>query len=636
MYRIGIDARMYRPGATGIGRYIFELTQALFEIDKENEYILFFNEEAYHSYTCPNHRISKRRTKAKYYSLGEQTVFLQDLVRENLDLVHFTHFNAPILYNNPSVVTIHDLTLSKFPGQKMNTMIHKMAYNYTIKNITQKAKQIIAVSKHTAKDLKEMLNVPKEKISVVYEGISKEFENIEDIKELKKVKTKYRITKPYFLYIGVWRNHKNLVNLVKGFKILREKYKTDAQLVLTGREDNKHYPEVRNTINAHQLSNEIITPGFIPEEDIVALYNAAEALVNPSLYEGFGFPPLEAMACLTPAVVSNASCHKEIYKDNALYFKPDDTNDIAEKLNKIITDQKERERLIKSGIKYVKDFNWEKTAKETLGIYLKVIQSKKKQANKKTLKIKKIDKKNKFNAKDSLGWVFSGIKKTAKDLGIDSPKKIMEKVKDTGKNLTDSLPVDIGKGETVKKGHNAKEEDNKVEDPKKMNGENKIKRKKMGKLKSIKKITLSPKKETHKSSKAKTLKKDALESADNLEKKSKELEKKAKKTESNVTTQDITNEKKEEKIANQDALVKAAKQLQEAANMLRITSKQLSENITENYSDNSEKKSLGFFENSIKTLKNKGEEIFNEHIKEKIEEVGDKLGEMSIDRKNQK
>jgi len=377
MARIGIDARMYRPGATGIGRYIYELTNHIFSIDSENEYVIFLNKEAYDSYIPINNRIKKVLTDAKYYSVEEQTVFIKDLNKEKLDLIHFTHFNAPVLYFKPSIVTIHDLTLSKFPGQKMNTIIHRLGYNMTIRAVTKNAKKIIAVSEHTKKDLIEILNIDKNKISVVYEGIEENFKKVTDKKAITDLHERFKIDNKFFLYVGVWRNHKNLVNLVEAFKKFKDKYKFDHKLVITGREDSKNYPEVRNKINELKLQDEVITPGFVSEEDLITLYSTTEALINPSFYEGFGFPPLEAMACETPAIVSDASCHKEICENNALYFDPNNTDDISEKLNQIITDTKLKEKLITEGLKFVKKYKWSYAGEKTLELYKEILKQKK-------------------------------------------------------------------------------------------------------------------------------------------------------------------------------------------------------------------------------------------------------------------
>ncbi|MBU2523693.1 glycosyltransferase, partial [Patescibacteria group bacterium] len=209
--RIGIDCRMYSSAFTGIGRYTYELVNRLAKTDNENEYFLFFNEPQYSEVDAAfeNKRFHKILVGAKHYSFKEQTVFLKKIRDAKLDLMHFTHFNAPILYRGKSVVTIHDLTLSYYPGKKMASMAHRAAYHLVINSITKRAKKIIAVSKNTKNDLINLLNVPTEKIEVIYEGVGSEFKEIKDAGILAKLRDKYKIDERFLLYTGVWRSHKN-------------------------------------------------------------------------------------------------------------------------------------------------------------------------------------------------------------------------------------------------------------------------------------------------------------------------------------------------------------------------------------------------------------------------------------------
>ena len=232
--KIGIDCRMFNSSFTGIGRYTFELVKHISKINKTlphpHQIILFFNNPAYKGFKTSDLNIKKVLVNAKHYSYDEQTRFCRKLYKENLDIVHFPHFNIPILYRRPYIVTIHDLTLSLFPGQKMNKWYHRFAYHLVIKNAVKKAKKIIAVSYSTKEDLAELLKVNKEKIKVIYNGISEEFKIIEDSSKIDKTLKKYKIDKQFLLYTGVWRDHKNLPRLIKAFKILKNK-NLDLQLV---------------------------------------------------------------------------------------------------------------------------------------------------------------------------------------------------------------------------------------------------------------------------------------------------------------------------------------------------------------------------------------------------------------------
>mgnify|MGYP001619691554 CR=1 FL=1 len=370
MARIGIDCRMYSSKFTGIGRYVFELVRNLATIDTKNEYVLFFNEPEYTNFKLPNKRFTKINASAKHYSLAEQTLFLRKLYQAKLDLMHFTHFNAPILYKKKSIVTIHDLTLSFFPGNKMRSPFHRAAYKLVLKSSTRNASKIICVSNYTARDLQKMLGLSGEKIHVIYEGVDEDFKANTSETALAQTKKKFNITKPYILYTGVWRSHKNLVSLIKAFEILKEKYQEEMQLVITGREDPL-YPEVQRTAKESGYEEDIHFTGMVEEKDLINLYSAAHVYTLPSLYEGFGLSPLEAMKCGVPVVVAKTSCLPEICgEENALFFDPYDPSDIAEKLHTACVNNDVRKKLIANGTEHVKKFSWETMAKETLEVYL--------------------------------------------------------------------------------------------------------------------------------------------------------------------------------------------------------------------------------------------------------------------------
>lgn len=360
---------MYSSKFTGIGRYVYELVHRLIKLDTAHDYVLFFNEPEYSHFTPPNEHITKVLANAPHYSFREQTTFLYQLMKAKLDLMHFTHFNAPILYTRPSIVTIHDLTLSFFPGNKMRAPIYRGAYKLTLTQATRHARKIIAVSHNTAEDLMKMLDTPPEKITTIYEGINDDFKPNPDAAAVAKTKEKLKITKPYILYTGVWRSHKNLVNLIKAFGTLRTKYQEDVQLVITGKKDPL-YNEVVRAAKETPCADDIIFTGMVTEKDLINLYTGATLYTLPSLYEGFGLSTLEAMQCGIPVAVSNTSCLPEICGEgNAIFFDPYDTTDIADKLHAGLINPELRETLIKNGRRRAAEFSWNTMATETLALY---------------------------------------------------------------------------------------------------------------------------------------------------------------------------------------------------------------------------------------------------------------------------
>ena len=366
--KIGIDARMYGSGFTGIGRYTYELIRNLAEIDSENEYMIFLRKDEYEKFNPPNQRFSKVMADFPHYSFAEQTGFLKLLNNTKLDLMHFAHFNAPIRYSKPYIVTIHDLTLSFYPGKKMNSFWRRMAYKLVLRTITSKAKKIIAVSMHTKNDLQKMYSVPDDKIEVIYNGVNPEFATPSKTLRPDMMK-RFGIQKPYFLYTGVWRDHKNIVGLIQAFADMNKGLGNQYNLVITGRL-NPSYHEIPDTIKEMNLENDIQLVGLVSEDDLRALYQYALAYVFPSFYEGFGLPPLESMLCRTPVAASNRSAIPEICGEgNALFFDPASVDDMKDKMRMLATDASVRQRLVNNGIERVKFFDWKKTAAAVLKIY---------------------------------------------------------------------------------------------------------------------------------------------------------------------------------------------------------------------------------------------------------------------------
>lgn len=315
----------------------------------------------------------KVRVDARHYSWKEQLAFPVALYREKLDLMHFTHFNAPLAYFGKTAVTIHDLTLSFYPGRKMTGSFHRFAYQTVIRTVANRAARVFAVSAHTRKDIVEILDVDETKIRVVHNGIdAARFSAVAPQAEIDRVRTKLGLKNRYLLYTGVFREHKNLVRLVEAFGKIAEKF-GDADLVIAGKED-PGYLDVRDAIVRLGLTGRVRLPGFVDEADLAPLYQGSVAYVFPSLYEGFGLPVLEAMAAGVPVVCSKSSSLPEVAgPGNALFFDPLRSDDLADKLGVILSDEKTRADLIEKGKARVKDFSWEKMGEAVLGEYREIL-----------------------------------------------------------------------------------------------------------------------------------------------------------------------------------------------------------------------------------------------------------------------
>jgi glycosyltransferase involved in cell wall biosynthesis len=254
-----------------------------------------------------------------------------------------------------------------------------MAYDKVIHHAIGKAKKIITVSDNTKKDVIKLFRTPEEKIQTVWNGIGEEFHRVSGI-EKKVVQEKFNISSPFLLYTGNWREHKNIVRLLESFKIILDKAKPEngpvslrgLQLVITGKPD-PHYPEVMETIEKLELRDSVRLVGLVSQEDLIRLYGSAKLYVFPSLYEGFGLPPLEAMQCGTPVAASRISSIPEVCGDAVEYFDPTDTGDMSSQILKLLLDEDLREDLIGKGEQQIEKFSWDQAANETLKIYKGVI-----------------------------------------------------------------------------------------------------------------------------------------------------------------------------------------------------------------------------------------------------------------------
>ena len=371
-FKIGIDARMFSDSFTGIGRYNFELTKRFFSHD-DIEWVIFMNEPEYSKYNFPSH-VKKVLVNAPHYSFAEQVKFLGILNKEKCDLVHFTHFNAPLLYRGKFVTTIHDTTISFYPGKKMNSWWRKLAYNFVIRHAIGKAKKVITVSDNTKRDVENLFSTSSHKIQTVWNGIGEEFHKVSSV-EQDAVKQKLGVRAPFLLYTGNWREHKNLPRLLHAFKNILEQSSTlkNLQLVITGKQD-PYYPEVTQTIEQLELQNSVKLVGLVDQEDLIRLYNAASVYVFPSLYEGFGLPPLEAMQCGTPVIASRISAIPEVCGNAVQYFDPKDIDDMSTQISKVLLDEDLQRDLTGKGEKQIEKFSWDKAANETLKIYQSVLE----------------------------------------------------------------------------------------------------------------------------------------------------------------------------------------------------------------------------------------------------------------------
>lgn len=352
-----VDARLYSSEFTGIGRYTYELLEEFFKQKPNWKFTIFLGEKEFKKFTPPSKNIKKILANEKIYSAKEQLTFLFKLNKVPADITWFPHFTVPYFYNKPYITTVHDLTLSFFPGKKMNSFIHRTVYFLILRNALKNSKHILTVSNHTKNDLIKHEKIKKEKISVAYNAVNNTFFN-----KSKDFSQKYKAYKNFFLYTGQHRSHKNLLGMVKGFHLFLKKVKEKFYLIITGKKSNL-YTETYEYCKKNELENNIIFLGLVDEDELIFLYQNAKCYIFPSFYEGAGIPPLESMASKTPVIASNSSSIPEICEDAVLYFDPYKPEQLSDNLEKLINDKDLQTELITKGLKQVSKYSWEKSAK---------------------------------------------------------------------------------------------------------------------------------------------------------------------------------------------------------------------------------------------------------------------------------
>jgi len=368
--KIGIDARFYRSSTGGIGRYTRALLKNLAKLDKKNKYVIFLTPLDMKEYDIKAENFSEVVAPISHYSFAEQTKFLKILNEAKLDLVHFTNFNHPVFYKRKFIVTVHDLTLMLYPQSKNKySWLKKSGFRLVMQNAVKAAKCVISDSDATKKDLIKYLSANAEKIKTIYLGIDDEYRRVAKT-SLDTLEKKYKIKTPYLLFISQWRPHKGIGELVEAFETLKTKYNIAHKLVIVGK-SNPNFPSIAQTIQSSKWAKDIIVTGFVDDSDLPAIYKHADLFVFPSHYEGFGLPPLEAMAGGTPVAASNVSCIPEILGAGAMYFDPYKPAEMAKKIYDVITQKNLKDDLIKKGLEISQKYHWQKTASETLKLYEK-------------------------------------------------------------------------------------------------------------------------------------------------------------------------------------------------------------------------------------------------------------------------
>ncbi|GAC1358325.1 MAG: glycosyltransferase family 1 protein [Ktedonobacteraceae bacterium] len=371
---VAFDARYVSDRYHGIGRHAYNLLEALTRLDLERHYIIYYNPDYRNTRfniealgERPN--VELRPIRLHLYFPGEQLVWPLLLARDRVDLFHSPYVLLPLLARTTLVMTMHDLIFELYPQYQTASLLQKFYFPMTRLGI-QRAKRVLTVSDAASRNIQTFYHVNAVNIHVIGNAVDATFQPVTDLARLAVVRERYHLPEHFILSLGVGRPHKNIEMLVKAFACLDPALA--ISLVIVGEPDSRFPDEVGACIHVHNLASRVVRLSTIREADLPVVYSLANVFVFPSLVEGFGLPPLEAMACGVPVLASTTPAVAEVVNDAALLFAPQDSQALAALLSRVLTDDALRASLSQRGRERVLAFTWERVAHAALQAYASI------------------------------------------------------------------------------------------------------------------------------------------------------------------------------------------------------------------------------------------------------------------------
>jgi glycosyltransferase involved in cell wall biosynthesis len=373
--RIVFDARRIRD--FGVGTYIRNLVGALGSIDHANQFFLIVNPDDAGEVPAVPANFETVPYDGTGHRLLRLFAFPHFLRQFRADLFHIPINDVPILMPKPYIVTVHDMSTILFGDRR--TGIRDELKTHWFRRGLLRAEKVICVSNATLRDVQNTLGIPESRLQMIYNApdpiFTAQIRGLE-LDQSYRTMERYQINYPFLLYAGNIRPQKNIPRLVEAFAVLRGELSnhpiySDLRLIIIGDEISK-YPSVRHSVIQSRVEHAVRFLGFVPINTLRIFYKAAAAFVFPSLYEGFGLPPLEAMACGTPVITSNVSSLPEVVGDAAIIVNPENVFDIARGIREALLDDPLRQKCIVNGLNQVRRFSWRRTAEQVLAVYREV------------------------------------------------------------------------------------------------------------------------------------------------------------------------------------------------------------------------------------------------------------------------
>ncbi len=385
--RIGIDATCW-GNKRGFGRFTRELLEAILEIDKTNEYLFFIDDKTPDSSDIPQ-RVQKiaASTSASQLqaasasgrrSLGDLWAMSREVFRHKVDIFFFpaVYSYFPVFNRTKIIVTLHDIIADKHPDLIFPNSKSKLFWKLKQQAAIRQADLILTVSEYSKQQIAEYFKLSESKLRVINEGARPIFRVVSDDRTVRQVMNRLKLetNEMFLLYVGGISPHKNLSSLIDAFNRLTKKPAHEkVKLILVGDYQDdpffSAYPSLKRQITELELDDKVTFAGYVTDEDLVVLYNAATLLVFPSFEEGFGLPAIEAMSCGTPVAASNCSSLPEVIGDAGKFFDPRDSVDMANVVGQILENYAERSIMKERSLQRAKEFSWETAAQKMLGIF---------------------------------------------------------------------------------------------------------------------------------------------------------------------------------------------------------------------------------------------------------------------------
>ncbi len=372
--RIGIEGRTLQVERYGVARYLTNLLRHMVEIDHEDQFIVYLSEPIDPlDFSAPNLSFRVIGLPSFLPSLAWRHLRLPWAMRRDGIHLHFSpSYFLPLFKWCPAIVVVHDITFRVHP--EWFARDRRFLFDSIFWNKVKKAERIITVSQHSKEDIVRELGVDPSRVVVIAEAADERFQPVRDEEVLKGIRSKFHLEEGFILTVGAIHTRRNLERLIQAVSILYQRMEVQPMLVIVGT-PAPFTPKVdiEGTAERCGLKGRVVHLRYVSEEELLLLYNACGVFAYPSLYEGFGLPVIEAMACGKPVACSRATSLPEVAGEAALYFDPEDLEEMAESIGKLVVDDILREKMGKAALERAADFSWRRAAKETLEVFKDVM-----------------------------------------------------------------------------------------------------------------------------------------------------------------------------------------------------------------------------------------------------------------------